>query len=60
MLRKPGSLTSGEIEAVLLVGPSTPATKRGRSGVCAVNSSAAARASFAAARLSSYASASIR
>ena len=27
--RKPGSLTSGEMDAVLLVGPSTPATKRG-------------------------------
>ena len=30
MLRKPGSLTSGEIDAVRLVGPSPPATKRGR------------------------------
>ena len=33
MLRAPGSLTSGEIDAVRLVGPSTPATKRGLSGV---------------------------
>ena len=32
VLRKPGSLTSGEIDAVRLVGPSPPATKRGRDG----------------------------
>src|SRR3954453_20029741 len=51
MARKPGSFTSGEIEAVLLVGPSTPATKRGRSGVRACHSSAASRASWAAARV---------
>ena len=31
--RKPGSLTSGDIDAVRLVGPTAPATKRGRSGV---------------------------
>ena len=48
-LRAPGSLTSGEIEAVRLVGPIEPATYRGLSGVLA--SSAAARASDAAARL---------
>ncbi len=53
MLRKPGSLTSGEIDAVLLVGPSAPATKRGFSGVRAVHSSAAARAMRAAVQLSS-------
>ena len=50
-LRAPGSLTSGEIDAVLDVGPSEPATNRGRSGVEA--SSAASRASLAAARFSS-------
>jgi len=43
MLRAPGSLTSGEIEAVRLVGPSAPATNRGRSGVVAVTASATAR-----------------
>ena len=32
-LRAPGSLTSGEIDAVLGVGPNAPATKRGDSGV---------------------------
>ena len=36
VLRAPGSLTSGEIEAVLLVGPSEPATYRGHSGVDAL------------------------
>ncbi len=41
----------GEIDAVLAVGPIEPATKRGRSGVRAVNSSAALRAQAAAARL---------
>ena len=50
-LRKAGSLTSGEIEQVRLVGPKTPATKRGRSGVFLVYSSAAARAICAATRL---------
>ena len=45
MLRKPGSLTSGEIDAVRLVGPSPPATKRGRSGSASVTASAASRAS---------------
>ena len=45
------SLTSGEMTRSCVVGPSTPATKRGRSGVCAVISSAASRASLAAARL---------
>ena len=52
--RKPGLATSGEIEAVRLVGPMAPATKRGRpSSLCAT--SAAARASLAPSRLSSYA-----
>ena len=53
MLRKPGSFTSGEIEAVRLVGPNTPATKRGFSGVLYL--SAAKRANFAPAKFSSYA-----
>ncbi len=50
-LRNPGSLTSGEIVAVRLVGPSAPATKRGLSGVFAVQASAHSRAIRAAARL---------
>ena len=50
-LRAPGSLTSGEIDAVRLVGPSEPATKRGLSGVRAVQRSALSRAIVAAARL---------
>ena len=50
-LRKPGSFTSGEIEAVRLVGPNTPATKRGFSGVLYL--SAAKRANFAPAKFSS-------
>ena len=50
-LRKPGLLTSGEIEQVRLVGPNTPATKRGRSAVA--TSSAASRATLAPSRLSS-------
>ena len=32
VFRAPGSFTSGDMEAVRLVGPSTPATKRGVSG----------------------------
>ena len=32
-LRKPGSLTSGDIDAVRLVGPIAPATKRGSPGL---------------------------
>ena len=36
MARKPGSFTSGEIEAVRLVGPIEPATNRGFSGSLAV------------------------
>ena len=40
-LRKPGLLTSGEIDAERLVGPIAPATKRGRSGVSASTSRAA-------------------
>ena len=47
MLRNPGSLTSGEIDAVRLVGPSPPATNRGRSGSDSVTASAASRASLA-------------
>ena len=46
-LRAPGSLTSGEIDAVFGVGPNAPATKRGASGVEYL--SQAARAIFAAA-----------
>ncbi len=46
-LRAPGSLTSGEIDAVFGVGPSAPATKRGLSGV--ENFAQASRAIFAAA-----------
>jgi hypothetical protein len=46
-------LTSGEIEAVLLVGPSAPVTKRGRSGVFSVWASAAARAIRAASTFNS-------
>ena len=52
-LRAPGSLTSGEMDAVRVVGPSAPATYRVLSGVCAVASSAARRASRAASKLSS-------
>src|SRR6266540_3014007 len=39
-LRAPGSLTSGEIDAVRFVGPSAPATKRGLSGVFALRRAA--------------------
>ena len=53
MARNAGLLTSGEIDSVRLVGPIEPATKRGRSGVFAVHSSAAARASRAASTFSS-------
>ena len=42
--------TSADIEAVRLVGPIDPATKRGFCGLRAVNSSAALRATAAAAR----------
>ena len=42
--------TSADIEAVRLVGPIDPATKRGFCGLRAVNSSAALRATPAAAR----------
>ena len=38
-------MTSGEIDSVRFVGPIEPATKRGWSGVFAVHSSAASRAS---------------
>jgi len=60
MLRAPGSLTSGEIDAVRLVGPSAPATKRGLSGVSAVCASAQARAMRAAASLIARASCYMR
>ena len=50
-LRAPGSLTSGEMEAVRVVGPSAPATYRFFSGVVAVISSATRRASRAASKL---------
>ena len=53
MLRKPGSFTSGESDAVRVVGPSAPATKRGLSGFLASQVSAASRASFAAATFNS-------
>jgi hypothetical protein len=39
-----GSFTSGDILAVLFVGPIEPATKRGLSGFLAVHSSATSRA----------------
>ncbi len=52
MLRKPGSLTSGDNDAVRLVGPSAPATKRS-TPVCAVTSSATRRARRAASRFNS-------
>ena len=52
-LRAPGSLTSGEMDAVRVVGPSAPATYRFLSGVRAVTSSATRRASRAASRFSS-------
>ena len=48
--RRAGSSTSGDIEAVLPVGPTEPATKRGLSGVKAVIRSASARARATAAR----------
>ncbi len=53
-LRAAGSLTSGEREAVRFVGPSDPATNRGRPSRASA-SSAAARARRAAASLSSRA-----
>ena len=49
MARKAGFSTSGDIEAVLPVGPTDPATKRGLWGVNAVMRSASARAMRAAA-----------
>jgi hypothetical protein len=47
MLRLPGSFTSGEMDAVVFVGPSAPITQRGLSGVCSVIASQASRASRA-------------
>ena len=47
-LRAAGSLTSGEMDAVRLVGPMDPATNRGRPSAASA-SSAASRASRAAA-----------
>ena len=52
-LRAPGSLTSGEMDAVRLVGPSAPTTYRGLSGVRAVIASHSWRASRAEATFSS-------
>ena len=46
-------VVGGEIDAVRLVGPSTPATKRGLAGFCAVNSSHSRRASLAPSKFSS-------
>ena len=57
MLRAPGSLTSGLMLAVLGVGPSVPATKRGLSGV--LNLSQAARAYCAERRFISRAKSAI-
>ena len=57
--RAAGSATSAEIEAVLLVGPSDPATNRGRFGSRASAASAAARAIRAASTWISYATPSI-
>jgi hypothetical protein len=51
--RKPGSFTSGESESVRFIGPSTPATQRGRPGDLAVCASATSRAMRAPARFSS-------
>jgi hypothetical protein len=53
VFRAPGSFTSGEMLAVRLVGPSTPATYRGREGSAASNSSATARARRAPSRFNS-------
>ena len=50
----PESLTSGEIERVLFVGPMLPATNLGLSGVLSEYSSVTFRASLAACRLISY------
>ncbi len=50
---KPGSFTSGDILAVLLVGPRVPTTKRGLSGFLLVNSSAIFLAIFAEAQFNS-------
>ncbi len=57
MLRAPGSLTSGEMDAVRLVGPRVPTTNRGRCGSCAVTSSHWVLAMVADATFISYASA---
>ena len=57
--RAPGSFTSRDIEAVLFVGPSAPATQQTRPGSSAMTASTAERAAFAAATLISYASASV-
>ena len=51
MLRNPGSFTSGEIELVLVVGPNTPATKRGLFGIFSSIARAASFASFALAEI---------
>jgi hypothetical protein len=52
-VRTVASFTSGEIDSVRFVGPSAPATKRGRSGVFAVARAHASRARRAASTFSS-------
>ncbi len=56
--RNAGLFTSGEMESVRLVGPMEPATKRGRSGVFAVHSTAASFARRAPSTFISYANGS--
>ena len=58
-LRPAAHLTCGEMDAVRLVGPTAPATKRGRSGIFFSQSSAALRASRALSTFISYDSASM-
>jgi hypothetical protein len=48
MLRKPGLMTDGEMDSVRLVGPSAPATRRGRDGSAVITSTHALRAHSAA------------
>ena len=52
-LRKDGSSTDGEMDAVRFVGPMAPHTKRGRDGSAAIASAHASLASAADARFSS-------
>ena len=53
MARAPGSFTSRERDAVRLVGPMAPATKRGRPGSRAIAAKTARRAAKAPATLRS-------